>query len=140
MTTNTRISRIFLLLISLATLNIAMQALLDPQTVMTMVDVQMGDNITARNSIRAFYGAVNLAFALYWAYAAFRAQREGLVLVALYTGGFAIGRLLGIALDGMPGAFAVQWLMVEGVCALLAVALLTQKQSLLRHSLPNPAG
>lgn len=61
MTTNTRISRIFLLLISLATLNIAMQALLDPQTVMTMVDVQMGDNITARNSIRAFYGAVNLA-------------------------------------------------------------------------------
>lgn len=117
------IARIFLLLIGLATLNIAVQALIDPQTVMTMVDVQLG-NVTARNSIRAFYGAVNLFFALFWLYAAFRAQRTGLLLAALYTGGFVFGRLLSMALDGMPGAFALQWLVVEGVCAVVAVGLL----------------
>ncbi|MCB9317089.1 MAG: DUF4345 domain-containing protein [Lewinellaceae bacterium] len=117
------ITRIFLLLLGLATMNIAVQALIDPQTVMTMVDVQLG-NVTARNSIRAFYGAVNLAFALFWMYAAFRAQRTGLLLAALYTGGFVLGRVLSIALDGMPGVFALQWLVVEGFCAVVAVGLL----------------
>ncbi|MCB0532664.1 MAG: DUF4345 domain-containing protein [Saprospiraceae bacterium] len=117
------ITRIFLLLLGLATMNIAVQALIDPQTVMTMVDVQLG-NVTARNSIRAFYGAVNLAFALFWMYAAFRAQHTGLLLAALYTGGFVLGRVLSIALDGMPGVFALQWLVVEGVCAVSAVGLL----------------
>lgn len=122
------ITRIFLLLIGLATMNIAVQALIDPQTVMTMVDVQLG-NVTARNSIRAFYGTVNLTFALFWLYAAFRAQRTGLLLAALYTGGFVAGRLLSIALDGMPGAFALQWLMVEGACAVVAVGLLVWEKT-----------
>ncbi len=125
MNTQLWISRIFLILLGLATLNIAIQAIFDPQTVMSMVDVQLG-NITARNSIRAFYGSVNACFALFWIYAAFRAQREGLLLAVLYTGGFAIGRLLSIAMDGMPGAFAMQWLVVETVFAGVAVFLLAR--------------
>ena len=123
MKTHLWISRIFLILMGLSALNIALQAITDPQTVMNLVDVQLG-NVTARNSIRALYGGVNLAFALFWLYAAFRAQREGLILGALYTGGFSLGRLLSIALDGMPGAFAMQWLVVESVFAVGAVALL----------------
>lgn len=123
MKTHLWISRIFLILMGLSALNIALQALADPQTVMDFVDVELG-NITARNSIRALYGGVNLAFALFWLYAAFRAQREGLMLGALYTGGFALGRLLSIAMDGTPGAFAMQWLVVEGVFAVLAMGLL----------------
>jgi len=107
----------------LSALNIALQAMADPQTVMNFVDVQLG-HITARNSVRALYGGVNLAFALFWLYAAFRAQRVGLILGMLYTGGFAIGRLLSIAMDGMPGAFAMQWLVVESVFAMGAIALL----------------
>ena len=117
----------------LSALNIALQALADPQTVMSFVDVELG-NVTARNSIRALYGGVNLAFALFWLYAAFRAQREGLILGALYTGGFVLGRLLSIALDGTPGAFAMQWLAVEGVCAVGAVMLLGLKPGLRRKS------
>ncbi|MCK6692073.1 MAG: DUF4345 domain-containing protein [Thermoanaerobaculia bacterium] len=123
MKTHFQISRIFLILMGLSALNIALQALADPQTVMNFVDVELG-NITARNSIRALYGGVNLAFALFWLYAAFRAQREGLILGTLYTGGFVLGRLLSIALDGMPGAFALQWLVVESVCAIGSVVLL----------------
>lgn len=116
-------TRIFLLLLALATLNIAVQAILDPQTIFDQVQVQLG-NLTARNSVRALYGGVNLAFGLFWLYAAFRQQSTGLLLALLYTGGFAIGRILSMLMDGMPGAFAMQWLMVESIFALLAAALL----------------
>lgn len=123
MKTHFWISRIFLILMGLSALNIALQAIADPQTVMNFVDVQLG-NVTARNSIRALYGGVNLAFALFWLYAAFRMPKEGLILGVLYTGGFVVGRLLSIVMDGMPGAFAMQWLVVESVFAIGAVALL----------------
>jgi hypothetical protein len=127
------ISRIFLLLLALATLNIAVQAILDPQAIFDNVQVQLG-NITARNSVRALYGGVNLAFGAFWLYAAFRAQKNGLLLALLYTGGFAIGRILSIFLDGMPGAFAMQWLITESVFALGAAALLQWR----RNNSPEP--
>jgi hypothetical protein len=117
------VTRIFLILLALATLNIAVQAILDPQVIFDNVQVQLG-NLTARNSVRALYGGVNLSFGLFWLYAAFRQQRTGLVLALLYTGGFALGRILSLILDGMPGAFAMQWLITESVFALLAAGLL----------------
>lgn len=116
-------TRIFLILLALATLNIAIQAILDPQAIFDNVQVQLG-NITARNSVRALYGGVNLAFGLFWLYTAFRHQTTGLILALLYTGGFAVGRLLSVLMDGMPGEFAMQWLVTETVFALLAAGLL----------------
>lgn len=120
---NLIITRVFLILLALATLNIAIQAILDPQVIFDNVQVQLG-NITARNSVRALYGGVNLVFGLFWLYAAFRAQTTGLILALLYTGGFAIGRVLSLMMDGMPGAFAMQWLITESAFALIAVGLL----------------
>ena len=120
---NLMITRFFLILLALATLNIAVQAILDPQTIFDNVQVQLG-NLSARNSVRALYGGVNLAFGLFWIYAAFRQQNTGLLLALLYTGGFALGRILSILLDGMPGAFAMQWLLTEAVFAVLAAGLL----------------
>jgi len=120
---NLIITRVFLILLALATLNIAVQAILDPQVIFDNVQVQLG-NITARNSVRALYGGVNLAFGLFWLYAAFRQQKTGLILAVLYTGGFAVGRILSLLMDGMPGAFAMQWLITESVFALLAAGLL----------------
>lgn len=120
---NLLITRIFLLLLALATLNIAVQAILDPQAIFDNVQVQLG-NITARNSVRALYGGVNLVFALFWMYAAIRMQTMGLLLALLYTGGFALGRILSIIMDGMPDAFATQWLVTESVFALMAAGLL----------------
>jgi hypothetical protein len=117
------ITRIFLLLLALATLQIAVQAILDPQAIFDNVQVQLG-NITARNSVRALYGGVNLIFGLFWLYTAFRHQTMGLVLALLYTGGFALGRILSVLMDGMPGEFAMQWLMTESFFAILAAVLL----------------
>lgn len=121
-------TRVFLILLALATLNIAVQAILDPQAIFDNVQVQLS-NLTARNSVRALYGGVNLAFGLFWLWAAFREQRMGLLLALLYTGGFAIGRVLSLLLDGMPGAFAMQWLITESVFALLAAGLLYWNRS-----------
>jgi hypothetical protein len=120
-------NRIYLILLGLATLNIAVQGLLDPQAIMDNVQVTLG-NATARNSVRALYGGVNLALALFWLYAAFYRQREGLRFALLYTGGFAIGRLVSIAVEGVPGAFAMQWLVTESVFAVLAIVLLVLPQ------------
>ena len=120
---NLLITRIFLILLALATLNIAVQAILDPQVIFDNVQVQLG-NITARNSVRALYGGVNLVFALFWIYAAIRMQTTGLLLALLYTGGFALGRILSIIMDGMPDTFATQWLITESVFALIAAGLL----------------
>lgn len=120
---NLTITRIFLILLALATLNIAIQAILDPQAIFDNVQVQLG-NITARNSVRALYGGVNLALGLFWLWAAFKEQRTGLLLALLYTGGFAVGRILSILLDGMPEAFATQWLITESVFALGSAGLL----------------
>ncbi len=131
---NLTITRVFLILLALATLNIAVQAILDPQVIFDNVQVQLG-NLTARNSVRALYGGVNLAFGLFWFYAAFRQQNTGLVLALLYTGGFALGRILSLFLDGMPGAFAMQWLMTESVFALLAAGLLYWNTSKIQNKL-----
>lgn len=116
-------TRVYLALLALATLNIAIQAIVDPQAIFDNVQVQLG-NITARNSVRALYGGVNLVFGLFWLYAAYRQQTSGLVLALLYTGGFALGRVLSIWLDGMPGAFAMQWLYTELIFAIIAAGLL----------------
>jgi len=137
MDTQKFIARIFLILLGLATLNIAVQAILDPQAIFDNVQVQLG-NLTARNSVRALYGGVNLAFGMFWLVAAFRAQRTGLILALLYTGGFALGRILSMLLDGMPGAFAMQWLVTESVFALAAAGLLFWKKSP-RNSAPATA-
>lgn len=128
MNTQKLTTRIFLILLALATLNIAVQAILDPQAIFDNVQVQLS-NLTARNSVRALYGGVNLAFGLFWLVAAFRAQRTGLTLALLYTGGFALGRILSLLLDGMPGAFAMQWLVTESVFACAAAGLLLWKKS-----------
>ena len=117
------LTRVFLILLALATLNISVQAILDPQAIFDNVQVQLG-NLSARNSVRALYGGVNLAFGLFWLYAAFKQQQTGLLLALLYTGGFAVGRILSILMDGMPGAFATQWLITESVFALVAAGLM----------------
>ncbi len=117
------ITRIYLLLLAVATLNIALQALFDPQTVMNFVSVSLDGNTTARNSIRALYGGVNFFFGMFWIFSAFRAQRTGLVLAMLYTGGFVFGRIWSVVADGTPGAFAQQWLVTEAIFMLMAAAL-----------------
>lgn len=128
------LTRLFLVLVGLAFFNIAVQAILNPQSVMDFVSVQLG-NISARNSIRAYYGGVNLAFAIFLVYGAFKMQKEALILVLLYCSGFVFGRLYSIITEGEPSTFILTWLGIESLLAILSLWLLTKQKSNSRSSL-----
>lgn len=114
---------IFLVLVGLAFLNVAIQAFINPQTVMDFVAVKL-DNISARNSTRAYYGGVNLTFALFLIYGAFKMKKEALILASLYGGGFVMGRLYSIATEGTPSSFILTWLAIESILTLTALIFL----------------
>lgn len=115
--------KVFLVLVGLAFLNVAIQAIINPQSVMDFVAVQL-DNISARNSTRAYYGGVNLTFAIFLIYGAFKMKREALILASLYGGGFVIGRLYSIATEGIPSAFILTWLTIESILTIISLTLL----------------
>lgn len=119
------IAKVFLVIVGLAFLNVAIQAFLNPQTVMDFVSVHL-DNISARNSTRAYYGGVNLTFALFLIYGAFKMQKEALILASLYGAGFVIGRFYSILIEGQPSTFILTWLTIESVLTLGSLTLLIQ--------------
>lgn len=108
------ITKVFLMIIGVAFLNVAIQALVNPQSVMDFVDVSL-DNISAKNSIRAYYGGVNLALALFMMYGAFKMRREALLFLILYGSGFVVGRIYGILVDGLPRSFYIN-LVDDRIC------------------------
>lgn len=111
--------KIFLGLMGLAFCNTGVQALLDPQAVLSQVGIVL-DNPSALSSMRAVYGGMHLVFGLFCMYGIFRNPEAPTVLVLLYTLGFVIGRLSGIVVDGAPNAFVTTWLMTEVVSGALA--------------------
>lgn len=115
--------KVFLIVVGLAFLNVAVQAFIDPQTVMDFVSVKL-ENINARNSTRAYYGGVNLIFALFFIYGAFNMKREALLLASLYGGGFVLGRLYSIFTEGQPNSFILTWLTIETVMTIVSMTLL----------------
>lgn len=117
--TTSKISRAVLILTALPALMIGAQALIDPQAVMDNVG-QVLPNASSYNSARAVYGGMHLAFGLFFFYGAFRARREALRLLGLYTTGFIVGRLLSLVVDGSPNAFISSWMIIEGAMAVAA--------------------
>ena len=122
-----KISLVFLVIVGLAFLSIAIPAFLNPQSIMDNVQVTLG-NASAKNSIRAMYGGVNLFFGIYLIFAAFKNQHTGLTLVLLYTGGFVVGRIFSLFAEGNPSPFIIQWLCTESVLAILSILLLRKLQ------------
>ncbi|MCI5083624.1 MAG: DUF4345 domain-containing protein [Saprospiraceae bacterium] len=112
--------KIFLLIMAIPTLLVGLTALFDPQAIMDNVD-QTLDTISARSSTRAIYGGMHLCFGLFFVYGAFKAQREALLILALYGVGFVIGRLVSLPMDGRPNAFISRFIWIEAITALLSV-------------------
>ena len=118
-----RITQIFLGMMGLAFCKVGVEALLTPETVMANVGITL-DNISALSSIRAVYGGMHFIFGAFCIWGIFKAMNEPLKLVALYTAGFVIGRLTGIAMDGAPNSFVMTWLITESVSFGIATTLL----------------
>ena len=118
-----RITQIFLGLMGLAFCKVGVEALLTHETVMANVGITL-DNTSALSSIRAIYGGMHFIFGAFCFWGIFKEMKEPLKLVSLYTAGFVIGRLVGIAIDGAPNSFVVTWLITESVSFGIATTLL----------------
>ena len=121
------ICKVVLIILGLAFLNTAIQAIVNPQATMDFVEVVLG-NVSAKSSIRSFYGGVNLAFAIFMIYGAFKDQKTALTISALYCSGFAFGRFYSLAAEGMPSSFVITWMVLETFLAALSWYLLSQKK------------
>ena len=81
---------------------------------------------SALNEIRANYGGMHLALGLFFVFGAFvpSARLLALLIVALFTGGLVLGRLLSLVVDGAPNSMVWGLFALESVGALVALTLL----------------
>jgi uncharacterized protein DUF4345 len=80
----------------------------------------------ARLDVRATYGGLELGVGIFLILCTVRRKwiRPGLWALALATGGFAAGRLVGLVAEGTISSFMLSFLVLELVVTLLAVFLL----------------
>jgi hypothetical protein len=114
---------IFLGLMALAFTKVGLETLIDPQSTMNGVGIEL-TNASASSSMRAVYGGLHLVFGIFCLWGAFYKRESALGLVCLYTLGYTIGRISGIVADGAPNEFITSWMMTEAISGLLAVGLL----------------
>lgn len=118
--------KIFLILVAVPTLMVGLQGLTDPQAIMDNVNVAL-DTVSGKSSTRAIYGGMHLLFGGFFIYGAFKMQREALIVLALYTVGFVMGRLVSLAQDGSPNPFISTWIFVEAAIAVISLIFLFRK-------------
>jgi hypothetical protein len=116
-------SKGFVLLSSLSLLSVSIMAFMDPQSVMNLVNVQL-TNTDAFSSIRGVYGGVGLTIFLSLIYLLNRNVSYALGFLVLLWGSYAISRTITIFAEGALGAFGTQWLVIESVFFIIALALL----------------
>jgi len=122
-----RIAQVFLGLMGLAFCKVGAEALLSPQAVLSAVGIVL-DNNSALSSMRAVYGGMHFGFGVFCIWGIFKNVQEPLMLVALYTTGFVVGRLSGILIDGVPNSFVMTWLYTETFSLAISVGLLMALQ------------
>jgi Domain of unknown function (DUF4345) len=104
-------------------LMVSIQAFVNPQSVMDLVNVKLL-NTDAFSSIRGLYGGIGLLIFIQLVYLAFKNYKQGLVVVALFGGLYALSRIITIFTEGSLGAFGMQWLLTETTICLIAILLL----------------
>jgi hypothetical protein len=121
------------LISALGTLSVSLMALVDPQGVMAMVHTPL-DNTDAYSSVRGVFGGVGLTLAAIMVWVFRRDRTAGLGFIALFWGNYALCRALTIAMDGPLGAFGGQWIVIETMLALAALALyVVRKRAVKAH-------
>ena len=116
-------SRIVLVLLGLMFLSFGVAFLLRPAQMAQMVGIELPEP-TARMEIRAFYGGLEIGLAVFLLVCAATGAwiKPGLLAAGLACAGPALGRTVGLLLDGKPKSVIFTILAVEVACA-VAVAL-----------------
>ena len=111
-------------LIAISVLGVGMvsaMAFMDPQGVMDLVQVQLG-NTDAYSSIRGVYGGVGVTLLVVLLALARRDRRAAMGFLGLFWGMYALSRLMTIGMEGTLGAFGSQWLVIESVLSAASFA------------------
>lgn len=119
--------RLVLLLGAVGLVPIALSYGVMPQTTVTWLFGFPVEGTNQTHIFRAIMG-LYLANATFWLLAVFRPglRRTGLWVMVLFMVGLAIGRLLSIVVDGMPGIVLWAYLGAEVFFAVLAINCLRQ--------------
>lgn len=118
-----RITQVFLGLMGLAFCKVGIETLINPQAVLDAVGIEL-TNPSAFSSMRAVYGGMHLSFGLFCLYGIWEDLTSPLKVLVLYTIGFVVGRLSGLAIEGQPNEFVSTWLVTEIVSGIISGALL----------------
>jgi len=123
-------TRGFFALYTLLFLGFGGYAFLNPELIMEMMSA---DNMGADGiyELRSNYGGVSIGIGLMCLAAVLRAdlQRPALFVLMAYTGGYALGRVAALPLDGVPSTNLIVYAIFEAVTALLAFALLSRQSA-----------
>lgn len=125
-----RFTPVFLGLCGLAFVLIGINTFVDPLRAMAPLELNV-NTVSALNELRATYGGMQVGIGLFlfagvgWPTLA----RPALLAQALMVGGLAIGRIVGIALDGLPSGFVQGLLALEVSIAVLSVLLYCRKDT-----------
>lgn len=123
--------RLFLGLQALLFLAFSIFAILQPETLANTLGAS-GVGADGLYEFRSNYGGVNLGIGLLCLMGTFRESlsRPALYCLLAFTGGYALGRIIGLPLaDGMPANRFLGFGVYEGVTALLSFALLFRAKS-----------
>ncbi|WP_192821633.1 DUF4345 domain-containing protein [Rufibacter sp. LB8] len=113
----------FILLSALSLLSVSVMAFANPQAVMDLVQVKLG-NTDAYSSIRGVYGGVGLTLTISLVYLMLTDVRKGLSFLCLLWGFYALSRLITMFTEGALGTFGTQWLYTETAFFITATSLL----------------
>ena len=106
---------------ALAFLMVGIGHLVVPLAMVAPMNIHLG-GVNAFNEIRANYGGMHSVMGIFFLYGALvtKWREAALVTLAIFTTGLVLGRLVSIAIDGVPGTFI--WMLFAGELV-LAVAV-----------------
>jgi hypothetical protein len=120
----TTFAKIFLALNALVFIGLGLRGIWDPVAHLAIVEFQPL-TATALAEARAMYGGAHIALGLLFLYGAIQRSwlKSALLVLALFVGGLAAGRLAGVMADGANTPIILQFLGIEVVVTALALWL-----------------
>ena len=116
--------KIFLVLVGLIFIGLGTYSLVQPVDAVSIFEITLIE-VSSINEVRANYGGMHLLLGLFFLYGAvaMRFQDAAILVVALFTGGLVLGRLVSLVLDGSPNEAVWALLIVESFGFVVAALL-----------------
>ncbi|MEM9286095.1 MAG: DUF4345 domain-containing protein [Pseudomonadota bacterium] len=125
-------TRLFLLLNAVLFLGFGIITFFDPAQLFVSQGIDPADiTNSVMYELRSNYGGVNIGIGLACAGAVLRTslQRPALYLLLAFTGGYALGRILSLPIDGIPSPNLIGYALYEIFTATIAFLLLRAPKS-----------